>query len=147
MGCSNLHSINTFSNVVSDASHSAMITALFTFHPHYSLCVQQLLPFSCFPVSLSTLLLVFPACSEKCLDVLWIVECDSGRCWLSGQPGAGLFCVALSMLSGTGILTSGFRGCELSVATCCAGSSRTPHVEDRVSKKLKTKPSEFILLS
>lgn len=40
-------------------------------------------------------------CSERCLDVLWVVECDSGGCLLSSQPGAGLLCMILSRLSGT----------------------------------------------
>lgn len=86
-------------------------------------------------------------CSESYLDVLWDVECDSGRCLLSCQPGAGSLLHDSPGCQAPGIFTSGFGGRELSVATCCAGSSRTPHVEDRVPKRLKIKPSEFTLLS
>lgn len=123
-----------------------MVTAFFTLHPCYSLHVPHLLPLSCFPVSFSTLLLVFPShlfwelfgCVVGCGMWQWkVLALLSARSWVSSAW--------LSRLSG--IFTSGFGSRELSVATCCAGSSRTPHVEDRVSKRLKIKPSEFILLS
>lgn len=63
----------------------------FAFHITYSPSVPYLLPFSYFLVCLSTPMLVF---LTNLLRDIWMccgqidVECDSGRCLLSGQPGA-----------------------------------------------------------
>lgn len=134
VGCSNLHSINTFSNVT-----SLMTPVPFTFHLTYSpICSwSSALLLSSVPFSI---LARFP--NLFLLRDVWMycvqmeVKCDSGRCfalWPSRRWVSLHECLRVAKHQ---VLSPGWWLWRLHVMQT---SSRVPQVENRLSKWMKTK--------
>lgn len=149
VGCSNLHSINTFSNAASLMPHTVQWSLLFS--PFILIIMIPV----CSTASTPLLLSCVPFNTVACFPNLLVLRSVRMCCGLWNVTVEGVCSLVslelvssawLSRLSDTRYPHQWLWRLWLSVATC-TGSPRTSHVEDRVSERLKTKPSEFILFS